>query len=143
MQLGRIDQSMTSVPLEAALAELDDETVLAALPVRDLEYGTACVLAAKQGRLWIACRTDGGGPTVPPGVATDAVEWHEVGVGPQGLVGRAPGGLLGGPEATFHLVTVQVGSHLYEARLAGADGMEAVEDFVSVVRHAGARELEL
>ena len=54
-----------------------------------------------------------------------------------------PGGLLGGPEATHHLVTVQAGPRLYEARLAGVDGMEAVEDFLSVARHAGARELEL
>lgn len=143
MQLMAIDQAMTPVPLEAASAELGESSVVAAMPVRDLERGTACVLAAKQGQLWVACRVDAGGPTVPPGVAIDAVEWHEVGIGPQGLVGRAPGGLLGGPEATHHLVTVQAGPHLYEARLAGADGMEAVEDFLSVARHAGARELEL
>jgi hypothetical protein len=41
------------------------------------------------------------------------------------------------------LVTVQAGGRLVEARLAGAGGMEAVEDFVSVALHAGARELEL
>ena len=67
----------------------------------------------------------------------------DVAIGPQGLVGRVPGGLLGGPEATNHLVLVQAGGHLFEARLAGADGMEAVEDSASVAWHAGARELEL
>ena len=143
MQLSQLDQEMTPVPLAATKAKLGAESVLAAMPVHDLEHGTACVLAARLGRLWIACRTDVGGPTVPPDVAVDGVEWHEVGIGPQGLVGRVPGGLLGGPEATYHLVTVQAGGHLFEARLAGEVGMEAVEDFVSVARHAGARDLEL
>ncbi len=143
MQLSRLDQAMTSVPLEATRAEIDEGSVLAAMPVRDLEHGTSCVLVARQGRLWVACRTDAGGPAEPPGVAIDALEWHEVGIGPQGLVGRVPGGLLGGPEATYHLVTLQAGDQLFEARLPGAAGMEAVEDFVSEARHAGARDIEL
>ncbi len=143
MQMSALDQDLTSVPLEVARSRLDDGSVLAAMPVRDLEHGTACLLVAKQGRMWVACRVDAGGPTVAPDVAIEAVEWHEVGIGPQGLVGRVPGGLLGGPQATYHLVTVQAGEHLYQAKLAGEDGMEVVEDFVSVALHAGARELEL
>ncbi len=143
MQLAHIEQDMTPVPLEAARAALAEHRVLAALPANDLEHGTACVLAAAEGWLLVVCRADAGGPQVAPGVVTDAVEWPRVGIGPQGLAGRVPGGLLGGPEATFHLLTVQAGAHLYEARLAGEDGMEAVEDFVSLARHAGARDLEL
>lgn len=142
MELAQLDQAMTPVPLEAAQAALRDHSVSSALPANDLEHGTACVLAAAEGRLWIVCRVDGGGPEAVPDVVVDAVEWPRVGIGPQGLVGRVPGGLLGGPEATFHLVTVQADGHLYEARLAGEHGMEAVEDFVSVARHAGAGDLE-
>ena len=116
--------------------------LVAAMPVSDLEHGTACVLAATEDQLSVACRTDAGGPTVPPGITIDAVGWQEVGIGPQGLVGRAPGGLLGGPEATYHLLTLQVDARLFEARLPGAGGMEVVEDFIGVARQAGASDLE-
>jgi hypothetical protein len=143
VELSRIDQSMTPVPLEVAGTEIGEGTVLAAMPVREVEGGTACVLVAREGQLWIASRVSGGGSTASPGVAVDAVEWHEVAIGPQGIVGRVPGGLLGGPEASYHLVTVQAGSRLYEAKLPGSSGMEMVEDFVSVALHAGAHELEL
>lgn len=139
----RIDESMTSVPLDAVRKELGEDSVLGAVPVRELGSGTACVLVAKEGQLWIASRVDAGGPAASPGVAIDAVEWHEVAIGPQGAVGRVPGGLLGGPEATFHLVTVQAASRRFQARLGGSDGMELVEAFVSVALHAGALELEL
>ena len=79
---------------------------------------------------------------MPPGVTIDAVGWQEVGIGPQGLVGRAPGGLPGGPEATYHLLTLQVDARLFEARLPGGGGMEVVEVFIGVARQAGASDLE-
>jgi hypothetical protein len=39
-------------------------------------------------------------------------------------------------------VTVVAGDHIYEAKLHGSRGMEAVEEFASVALHAGARDFE-
>ena len=125
MQLSDIDQEMTPVPLEPMTAMLDEGSVVAAMPVRDLEHGTASVLAAAEDQLSVAC------------VAIDVVGWQEVGIGPQGIVGRVPGGLLGGPEATYHLRTLQVST-----RLPGAGGVEVVEDLIGVAHQAGASDLE-
>ncbi len=142
MKLRELDQATTAVPLEACAPALGGSAELAVLPAADLEQGTAVLLVAKQGQLWIVSRADGGGAMAPPSVAVHSVEWHAVGIGPLGVVGRVPGGLLGGPEATDHIVMVMAGDHLYEARLHGSDGMEAVEEFASTALHAGARDFE-
>jgi hypothetical protein len=133
---------MTTVPIEATMDALDSADELAVLPVQEQEHGTAALLIARSGRLWIACRIQGSEPTGPPGVVIDSTEWHEVGIGPLGTAGRVPGGLLGGPEASDHFVTVVAGDHIYEAKLHGSRGMEAVEEFASVALHAGARDFE-
>ena len=135
MKLIDLDESVTPVPIEASADAVSGTEELAVLPVHELERGTACILIAKQGRLWVSCRTDNGGPAVPPTVSIEPVEWTRVGIGPLGLAGRVPGGLLGGPEATNHLLTVAAGDHLYEACMHGERGMEAVEGFVKNFIH--------
>lgn len=142
MKLADLDESITPVPIEATLAAIDTSDELAVLPVTDQEHGTACLFIARSGKLWIACRTRGITPDAPPGVVTDSVEWHRVGIGPQGTAGRVPGGMLGGPEAADHFLTVVAGDGIYEARLHGARGMKAVEQFSSAALHAGARDFE-
>ena len=143
MLLQDLDESVTPVPIEASTAAVHGSDELAVLPVNELERGTACLLIAKKGQLWVACRTSAGSPLLPPDVHVEPVEWGRVGIGPLGLVGRVPGGVLGGPPSTDHLVTVAAGDHLYEARMHGERGMEAVEGFASVALHAGASDYEL
>lgn len=142
MKLADLDESITTVPIDATMEAIDTADELAVLPVRELERGTACLLIARKGQLWIACRTHGERRDGPPSVVTQSVEWNSVGIGPLGTAGRVPGGLLGGPEASDHFVTVVAGDHMYEARLHGSQGMDAVEGFASVALHAGARDFE-
>lgn len=142
MKLKDLDETVTLVPIEATMEAIDTSDELAVLPVRDQEHGTACLLIAREGQLWIACRARGSEPNGPPTVVTESVEWHQVGIGPQGTSGRVPGGYLGGPEASYHFLTLAAGDHLYEAKLPGSWGMDAVEGFASVALHAGARDFE-
>ncbi len=143
MLLHDLDESVTPVPIEASAAAMEGSDELAVLPVNELARGTACILIAKKGQLWVSCRASNGGPLQPPTVRLDSVEWSRVGVGPLGLQGRVLGGVLGGPEATDYIVTVAAGDHLYEARMHGERGMEAVQGFASAALHAGARDYEL
>jgi hypothetical protein len=138
-----LDESVTPVPVDLSARAVEGSAELAVLPVNELERGTACILIAKKGQLWVACRTSAGSPLLPPSVHVEPVEWSRVGIGPLGLVGRIPGGVLGGAIATDHLLTIAAGDHLYEAKLPGEDGMEAVEGFASAALHAGARDYEM
>ena len=142
MKLTEIDETMTAVPLDEATKALAGGDVLAVLPANDQEHGTAVLLAAKRGKLWIVSRAYGSDPDDAPSITTDSVEWHEVGIGPFGVVGRVPGGFLGGAVASNHLLTLVAGDHMYEARLPGERGVEAVESFASVALHEGARDWE-
>ena len=142
MKLTEIDETMTAVPIDAATEAVADGEVLAVLPANDQEHGTATLLIAKQGKLWVVSRAYGSDPHDAPGVATDSIEWHEVGIGPFGVSGRVPGGYLGGAVASNHLLTLVAGDHIYLARLPGERGLEAVESFASVAFHAGARDWE-
>ena len=143
VKLADLDETLTPVPIEDSAEAVTGSEELAVLPVHELERGTACILIAKKGQLWVSCRASAGSPLLPPTVHVEPVEWTRVGIGPLGMVGRVPGGVLGGPEATDHLVTVAAGDHLYEARMHGERGMEAVEGFASAALHAGARDYEL
>jgi hypothetical protein len=142
MKLSEMDETMTAVPIDAATAAVADGEVLAVLPANEQEHGTATLLIAKQGKLWIVSRAYGSDPHDAPGVATDSIEWHEVGIGPFGVSGRVPGGYLGGAVASDHLLTVVAGDHIYQARLHGERGSEAVESFASVAFHVGASDWE-
>ncbi len=142
MKLADLDESVALVPIEATIDAIGADDELAVLPVFDQEHGTACLLIARTGQLWVASRVRSSVPDGPPGVATESVEWHRVGIGPQGAAGRLPGALLGGPEASDHFVIVVAGDRIYEAKLHGTRGMEAVEEFASVALHAGARDFE-
>ena len=142
MKLTELDEKMTAVPIDAATDAVADGEVLAVLPANEQERGTATLLIAKQGKLWIVSRAHGGGRLDAPYVTTDTIEWHEVGIGPFGVSGRVPGGFLGGAAASNHLLTLVAGDHIYEARLPGERGLEAVESFASVAFHEGARDWE-
>lgn len=142
MMLTEIDETMTAVPIDAAAEAVADGEVLAVLPANEQERGTATLLVAKRGKLWIVSRTGGQDPHHPPNVTTDTVEWQEVGIGPFGVSGRVPGGLLGGAVASNHLLTLVAGDHIYHARLPGERGLEAVDSFASVALHEGARDWE-
>ena len=142
MKLTEIDETMTAVPIDAATEAVADGEVLAVLPAKEQEHGTATLLVAKQGKLWIVSRAHGSGPHDAPDVTTDTIEWHEVGIGPFGVSGRVPGGYLGGAVASNHMLTLVAGDHIYQARLPGERGLEAVESFASVALHEGARDRE-
>jgi hypothetical protein len=142
MRLTELDESLTPVPIEAARDALQGLSETAVLPGQDQLRGTACLLVAGKKGLRVVCRADGPRPHDPPTVAVEAIDWHEVGIGPFGLSGRAPGGLLGGAEATDHLLIVVAGDRLFEAKLPGSRGPEAVESFARAARQAGAADYE-
>jgi hypothetical protein len=142
MKLADLDESLTPVPIDDTRKALRGVMVLAVLPAQDQEHETACLLVAGKKKLVVVCRADGPNPHDPPTVALEVVDWHEVGVGPFGLSGRVPGGLLGGAEATDHLLTVVAGDRLFEARVPGSRGPEALTSFASAARRAGARDYE-
>jgi len=139
VKLEDLDESMTSVPVDAARASIEGDDELGVLPVHDQERGTACLLIATSHQLWIACRARGDSQELLT-VDAGSVPWREVAIGPFGVVGRVPGGFLGGPEASDHILTVLAGDRVFEARLAGERGMDAVEAFASVALHAGAQD---
>lgn len=142
MKLADLDESVTLLPIDAVREAVGAGHELAVIPARDQERGTACLLIARTGQLWIAWRTQGTDPGGPPDVTTEPVEWHRVGIGPMGSAGRVPGGFLGGPDATDHYLTVVAGDHLFEVRMPRERGMLAVEEFASVALHAGARDYD-
>jgi hypothetical protein len=142
MKFADLDESLTPVPIEPAGDALRGVKEAAVLPAQDQEHETACLLVAGKKELLVVCRADGPRPHDPPTVALEVIDWHEVGIGSFGLSGRVPGGLLGGAEATEHLLTVVAGDRLFEARLSGSRGPEAIESFASAARRAGARDYE-
>jgi hypothetical protein len=140
MKLAELDESLTPVPIDAAEKALEGVHETAVLPAQDQVAETACLLVAGRRELLVACRADGERPSDPPTVSVETVDWHAVGIGPFGLAGRVAGGLLGGAEATDHLLTVVAGDRLFEARLPGSRGPEATESFAKAARLAGARD---
>ena len=142
MRLAELDESLTPVPIEAAREVLGGVHDAAVLPAQDQVDETACLLVASREELLVVYRAYGERPNDAPTVAVEAVDWREVGIGPFGLAGRVTGGLLGGAEATDHLLTVVAGDHLFQARLLGSRGPEAIESFASAARHAGASDYE-
>jgi hypothetical protein len=142
MRLSELDESLTAVPIDSARSVLDGLHETAALPARDQVAETACLLVASRRELLVVCRASGERPSDPPSVVIETVDWHAVGIGPFGLAGRVAGGLLGGAEATDHLLTVVAGDRLFEARIAGSRGPEAIETFVKAARLAGAVDFE-
>lgn len=142
MKFADLDESLTPVPIEAVEEALQGATDQAVLPAQDQEHATACLLVAGPRELLVVCRADGEMPGDPPTITLEGVDWHEVGIGPFGLAGRVAGGLLGGAEATDHLLTVIAGDRLFEARLPGSRGPEAIESFASAARRGGARDYE-
>jgi hypothetical protein len=142
MELSELDERLTPVPIDAARKVLEGLHETAVLPAQDQVDETACLLVAGPKELLVACRADGERPNDPPTVTVETVDWHEVGIGPFGLAGRVAGGLLGGAEATDHLLTVVAGDRLFEARVPGSRGPEATESFAHAARLAGARDFE-
>lgn len=142
MRLSDLDESLTAVPIEAARAVLEGLHETAVLPAQDQLSATACLLVASRKELLVACRASGPRPGDPPSVVVETIEWSEVGIGPFGLAGRVAGGLLGGAEATDHLLAVVAGERLFEARVAGSRGPEAIETFAKAARLAGAGDFE-
>ena len=142
MRLDELDGDLTPVPVEAVRAALGDVHDKAVLPARDQLDEAACLLIASGRELLVACRARGAQPADPPTVTVEAIDWEAVGIGPFGLAGRVVGGLLGGAEATDHLLTVVAGDRLFEARVPGGRGPEAIESFASAARLAGARDHE-
>lgn len=142
MKFDDLDESLTAVPIDAAAEAVRVSSDAAVVPAHDQESSTACLLVAAKHGLLVVCRADGPLPHDPPTVALEAVDWHEVGIGPFGLAGRVPGGLLGGAVATDHFLTVVAGARLFEARVPGSRGPEAIESFASAARRAGARDYE-
>jgi len=142
MRLRDLDESLTPVPIEETQAALQAVAESAVLPAQDQERSTACLLIVAEQGLVVACRTDGPSPSDPPSVSLQEVEWQVVGIGPPGLAGRVPGGLLGGAAASEHLLTIVAGDRLFEARVAGSDGPEAIATFAREARAAGASDFE-
>lgn len=142
MRLSDLEESLTAVPIDAVRAVLDGLHETAVLPAQDQVAGTACLLVASHKELLVACRASGQEPRDPPSVVVETVDWPEVGIGPFGLAGRVAGGLLGGAEATDHLLIVVAGGRLFEARIAGSRGPEAIETFAKAARLAGAGDFE-
>lgn len=140
MRLSELDETLTPVPIDVVREVLGETHETAVLPVRDQGQSTACVLVATRRTLLIAFRIAGASPHGPPGAVVESVDWRDVSIGPFGLCGRVPGGLLGGAESSVHLLTVVAGNRAFQARVRGIRGPEAIELFATAARRAGARD---